>query len=95
MSELNFVFDAKKNVWLIEKRNISFERIIYLIESVCLIRAVKHPNKIKYPNQVIYEIDVDGYVYAVPAVKDGNTIFLKTAFPSRKATKRFRKDHKK
>lgn len=95
MSELNFLFDAEKNVWLIHNRRISFERIIYLIESGYLIRTVKHPNRIKYPNQIIYEIDVNGYVYAVPAVKEGNKIFLETAFPSRKATKRYKKEQKK
>lgn len=52
---------------------------------------LEHENKAKYPNQLIYEIDVGGYVHVVPVVRDGDTLFMKTIFPSRKATKRHAK----
>lgn len=37
-----------------------------------------------------HEVDVDGYVYRVPAVREGRTVVLKTIYPSRQATKRHR-----
>lgn len=33
---------------------------------------------------MLYEVDVDGYVFIVPVVRDGNGLFLKTIYPSRK-----------
>ena len=49
---------------------------------------LEHPDKEKYPDQLLYEIDVDGYVHVVPVVKQGRTLFLKTIYPSRKATRK-------
>ena len=69
-----------------QERGISFEQIIALIESGKLIQVLEHPDKKKYPNQLLYEVDVDGYVHVVPVVKEGRTLFLKTIYPSRKAT---------
>lgn len=54
-----------------------------------LIDVVEHLNKEKYPNQQFYVVDVDGYVYLVQFVREGNRIFLKTIYPSRKATKEY------
>jgi hypothetical protein len=50
---------------------------------------VDHPNKKKYPNQRILIVDVSGYAYMVPFIKDDNEYFLKTIIPSRKATKKY------
>lgn len=47
-----------------------------------------HPNAEKYPNQLLYEVDVDGYVHVVPVVREGRILFLKTIYPSRKATRK-------
>jgi uncharacterized DUF497 family protein len=85
--EIEYFFDAEKNSLLKEKRGISFEEMILLIEEGHLIKVMKHPNSKKYPQQEFYVIDVDGYAYLVPFVREGNKIFLKTIFPSRKATK--------
>ena len=49
--------------------------------------VTKHWNPEKYPNQKIFLIPIDDQIIAVPFVRDGQTIFLKTAFPSRKMTK--------
>ena len=88
MEEWNYAFDPEKNARLVEERGINFEQIIALIEGGKLIQVLEHPDKAKYPNQLLYEIDVDGYVYVVPVVKEGRLLFLKTIYPSRKATKK-------
>jgi uncharacterized DUF497 family protein len=84
----DYAFDPEKNTWLIQERGISFEQIIALIEAGKLIRVLEHPDKEKYPNQLLYEVDVDGYVYVVPVLKEGGILFLKTVYPSRKATRK-------
>lgn len=86
-----YAFSPDKNAWLIRERGISFERIIALIERGKLIQVLEHPDKVKYPNQLLYEVEVDGYVYVVPVVRQGGTLLLKTIYPSRKATRKRRK----
>ena len=88
MEELDYAFDPQKNAWLIRERAIGFEQIIALIESGKLIQVLDHPNAEKYPNQLLYEVDVDGYVHVVPVVREGQLLFLKTIYPSRKATRK-------
>ncbi|HLF47796.1 MAG TPA: DUF4258 domain-containing protein [Methylomirabilota bacterium] len=87
MTAQDYDFDPDKNAWLARERGITFEQIIALIESGRLLRVLEHPNKARYPDQLLYEVDVDGYVYIVPAVRKGGSLFLKTVYPSRKATK--------
>lgn len=91
----DYAFDPEKNARLIRERGISFEQIVALIESGKLIRVLKHPNTAKYPNQLLYEVDVDGYVYVVPVVLEGRKLFLKTVYPSGKATRKHRREELK
>ena len=88
MGNWEYSFDPEKDAWLIRQRGISFEQIITLIEAGKLIQVLEHPNKERYPDQLLYEVDVDGYVYVVPVVRQGRSLFLKTIYPSRKATSR-------
>ena len=88
MEDLDYAFDPNKNAWLIRQRGISFEQIIALIEGGKLIQVLEHSDKERYPDQLLYEVDVDGYVYVVPVVREGQTLFLKTIYPSRKATRK-------
>ena len=92
MEEWNYGFDPEKNAWLIHERGISFEQIIALIENGKLVQVLDHPDKTKYPHQLLYEVDVDGYIYIVPVVKKDRLLFLKTIYPSRKATRKIRKE---
>lgn len=87
----SYEFDPEKNAKLIEVRNISFEEIIIALGTDKLLDIIVHPNKTKYPNQKMYVVELNDYVYLVPFVEDGNKIFLKTAFPSRQATKHYLK----
>ncbi|PKA23504.1 toxin [Leptospira sp. mixed culture ATI2-C-A1] len=82
-----FDWDNDKNKLLNSQRKISFERIVIEIEAGAVLDILEHPNNKKYPNQIIIVINIDNYAWIVPAIEDGNTFFLKTAYPSRKHTK--------
>lgn len=86
-----YEFDPEKNAKLISLRGISFEEIIIILGTDKLLDIVVHPNNVKYPNQKVYVIEYKGYAYLVPFVENSNKIFLKTAFPSRQATKHYLK----
>jgi hypothetical protein len=89
-ARIRYQFSAEKNLWLILKRQISFEEVIGAIDNGQLLNIVAHPNQEKYPNQKMYVLKIKGYVYLVPFVAvDQQTIFLKTIFASRKAKKKY------
>lgn len=84
MKYLNW--DPEKNELLKCERGISFEEIAYLIESDQGIGIEENPG---YPNQRMYVLEIDNYAIIVPYVENDDEIFLKTAFPSRKYTKKY------
>ena len=84
MKYLNW--DPAKNKQLKQSRGISFEEIAILIESDQLLGIEVNPGR---SNQKIYILEIDNYAVVVPFVETDDEIFLKTAFPSRKFTKRF------
>ena len=83
-----FRWNAEKNAILARERGITFEEIVERIGSGATVIETDHPNKKKYPNQKIMIVDVNGYAYLVPYVRDEDECFLKTIIPSRKATKK-------
>ncbi len=82
-------WNANKNRKLIEERDISFEDIVFCLQSGGLLDDITHPNKEKYPHQRVLIVAVDEYAYLVPYVENEEEIFLKTVVPSRKATKQY------
>ena len=86
---MNFKWDPEKNQLLKNERNVCFEDVVAAIHNNQLLDIIRHPNTDKYPHQYIYVLCLYGYVYAVPFVKDDNSIFLKTIIPSRKLHKRY------
>jgi uncharacterized DUF497 family protein len=82
-------FDPQKNRKLIELRGISFEEVISVLERKGPIDIIRHHNDEKYSHQRMYVIEFHNYVYLVPFVEQEQEIFLKTIFPSRKATKKY------
>ena len=77
-------WDEEKNAWLKRERRISFERIAEIIDAGDYIDIIRHPSR---ANQRMFVVRIGGYVWAVPYVVEGNeeqSIYLKTAFPSRK-----------
>ena len=84
MKYLNW--DPQKNEILKRERGISFEEIAYLIEYGQILGIEENPSR---PNQKMYILEIDNYAIIVPYVENDDEIFLKTAFPSRKYTKRY------
>ena len=81
-------WSEEKNRELQQRRGISFDRIAALYEKEEFEAIVKHETR---PSQQILVMRIDGYTWAVPFVidEDGQTLFLKTAYPSRKLHKRY------
>ena len=75
-----------KNELLKAEREISFEEIALLIEAGNILGVEENQG---HPNQKSYILEIGNYAYIVSFVESENEIFLKTAFPSRKYTKRF------
>lgn len=84
-----FRWSSEKNETLRSERNVSFENIVVAIESGGLLDILAHPNPAKYPKQRILVVACDNYAYLVPFVEEEDYFFLKTAIPSRKATKEY------
>ena len=82
-----FRWNPEKNDALKTTRGLSFESIVVAVESGGLLDVVEHPNKVKYPKQTVMVVAVENYAYLVPFVEEEDHYFLKTAIPSRKATR--------
>ncbi len=87
MSE--FSWDEEKNSFLREVRGVCFEDILFHIGRGDLLDVIRHPNPERYPNQLVMVVDIEGYAYLVPYVKERGRRFLKTIIPSRRATKEY------
>lgn len=83
-------WDPAKNEILKTQRGISFEEIVVHIQAGDILETYDHPNQERYPGQQVHEIAIEEYVYLVPFVESEDQVFLKTAIPSRKATKKHR-----
>ncbi len=84
-----FRWSAEKNETLRAERGISFENIVVAVESGGLLDILAHPNPAKYPKQRVLVVACDNYAYLVPFVEEEDSFFLKTAIPSRKATREY------
>ena len=82
-----FDWSVEKNEQLKQEREIGFEEVIVAINAGNILDTLIHPNQKKYSVQKIYIIRINQYVYLVPFIENNEKIFLKTIFPSRKATK--------
>ena len=82
-----FRWGAEKNEQLKLDRGVSFEAMVVAVEAGGLVDILAHPNPVKYPNQRVLVVASNGYAYLVPLVEEDDHFFLKTAIPSRKATR--------
>lgn len=89
MKQINW--NAEKNQSLMSRRGISFEDVVFALQSGGLLDDLVHPNKEKYPNQRMFVVRIDDYAWLVPYVENDAEFFLKTVIPSRKATKQYLK----
>jgi uncharacterized DUF497 family protein len=87
---MEFFWNEEKDELLKIERGISFNEIVNIIQSGGLLSDVPHPDQDKYPSQRVMYVDVSGYIYVVPYVREDDILFLKTIFPSRKATKKMK-----
>jgi len=81
-----YKWDVEKNEKLIGDRGLSFEMITRAIEDGKILDIIDHPTR---PNQRIYIVKIKKYAVLVPFVRVDDHIFLKTAYPSRKYTKKY------
>jgi uncharacterized DUF497 family protein len=81
-----FDWNEEKNRLLKERRNISFEEIVLSIDNGGLLDVVEHHDQTRYPDQKLLIVNVDNYAFVVPFVETEEAYFLKTIYPSRKAT---------
>jgi uncharacterized DUF497 family protein len=84
-----FDWDPEKNQQLIEERGISFEEVVFYLQSDGLLDDIEHPNQESYAHQRMYIVAIEDYAYLVPYVESKEAIFLKAIIPSRKATKQY------
>ncbi len=85
----DFDWNDEKNEFLRSTCGVSFEDVVFHIQNGDVLDIIKHPNEARYPKQNLIVINIEGYVYLVPYVKERGTRFLKTIIPSRKATKEY------
>ena len=86
------IWDESKNIKLKIERNISFEIIADIILNKNYLDILENPSK---PSQNIFVVEIDNYIYAVPFIFDKDlNIILKTAYPSRKLNKKYKRSKK-
>ena len=73
-----FDWDPEKNRQLIEERGISFEEVVFYLQSDGLLDDIEHPNQESYAHQRMYIVAIEDYAYLVPYVESKEAIFLKT-----------------
>ncbi len=88
MNDLVFTWNIEKNIQLKAERGIGFEDVVDAIRNDRLLAQTDNPSS-NFPEQSIFIVEIDEYAIVVPFVRDGNTVFLKTLFPERKARKKF------
>lgn len=83
------VWSDAKNAELKQRYGFGFERVVVALEEDGLIDERAHPNTQRYGHQRQLVMLFDDYVWIVPFVADDESVFLKTMFPSRKATRTY------
>jgi uncharacterized DUF497 family protein len=82
-----FEWSPEKNAELKKRHGFGFERVLVALSEGDVLDERAHPNEERYVHQRQFVVAIDGYAWVVPFVTDGETIFFKTFFPSRKATR--------
>ena len=87
----DFDWSSEKSESLGRVRGMFFEDIVICIQNGHVLDVIRHPDRDRYLGQNIIVLNVDGYVWLVPYVKQKGVRFLKTIMPSRKATREYLK----
>ncbi|MDQ2070108.1 BrnT family toxin [Natronospira bacteriovora] len=83
------VWSSEKNQKLIKERGVSFEDVLFALQSGRLLDDLIHPKQEQYPGQRLMIVEIDDYAWLVPYVESESELFLKTIIPSRKATRKY------
>ncbi len=81
-------WNPEKNAWLKRHRGFGFEDVVEAVESGGLLDDMKHPSA-AYRNQRLDIVAIGGDAVVVPYVEEADHIFLKTAFPDRRANRKY------
>ena len=80
-------WNPDKDRFLRTTRGVSFQEIADAIISGDYLDILENPGR---PGQEVFVLRISGYTWAVPfVIEEDETIFLKTAYPSRKFHKRY------
>ena len=88
-----YEFDKNKDEALKEKRGLGLDDMARFIDGGHVIAHLKEHKPHDYPGQDAFVVDVDGYAWIVPHESKNGNIRLITCYPSRKATKQWRKEY--
>lgn len=86
---MSIEWNPEKNAALKERHGFGFERVLVALSEGSLLDVRVHPNVERYGHQRQLVVEIEGYAWVVPFVQQDDQIFLKTMFPSRKATKKY------
>ena len=88
---MRFLWKEDINNLLKQSREISFEQIVLAIENRQIDDVLEHPNPEKYKGQIYILVEMDNYIFVVPAVisESGEECHLHTIYPSRKYTNKY------
>ena len=90
---VQYVWDSNQNDFLKANRGISFEAVIVHLRREDIWKVTDHPNQARHPGQSILFVIVDDYIYMAPLEIRGDTLWLVTIIPSRKATRQYREEN--
>ena len=85
----NYYRDAAKDAPLRQQHGISSDEVAYLIENGGLLAIVGHNNPELHPGQRIFSVRIGDYAYRVPFAETTSGVFLRTAYPSNRATRQY------
>jgi uncharacterized DUF497 family protein len=85
---MDITWDDTKNEWLKNHRDMSFEAICEKINRGDILDVFTNPNP-QYAHQGVFVLRLHDYTWFVPFSDTGTAIKLITAFPSRKAHKKY------
>ena len=85
--KVNIRYSIEKDKILKEKRNTSFKEIIHAIAEDRIVKIISNKNEFKHQRMML--LNIRNYIWVVPFVLEKDGIFLKTAFRSRKYTKKY------
>ena len=80
---------SEKDQELRGEYGFGFDRVVAAVASGLLLDDRAHPNAERYRHQRQLIVNLDNHAWVVPYVEDEGIIFLKTMFPSQKATKEY------